>query len=342
MDQLNTLNKMTEEAQAAILGADSSKALYDLKVKYLGKQGSLTQMMKLMGKLPKEERPKFGQMVNVAKKELQAVYDNREKAIGDKELEGRIQNETIDLHLPGPESFVGSKHPLRSVIQEMTQILSRLGFSVRQGPMIEEDRYNFEALNFPKDHPARDMQDTFYIDPEHVLRTHTSPIQIRTLEKEKLPLRILAPGTVFRVDSDVTHSPNFHQVEGLLVNKQVSMAELKGVVGFFLRNFFGPKTKVRFRPSYFPFTEPSAEVDCTCPKCAGKGCRLCSNTGWIEIAGCGLVHPNVFKSVGIDPNEWEGFAFGFGVERMAMIKYGITDIRHFYNNDVRFLEQLIL
>ncbi len=205
--------------------------------------------------------------------------------------------------------------------------------------MIESDHYNFEALNFPKDHPARDMQDTFYIDDDHVLRTHTSPIQVRTLENETLPLRVLAPGSVFRCDSDITHSPNFYQVEGLWVDKKVSMAHLKGVVSFFIKSFFSEKIKVRFRPSFFPFTEPSAEVDCTCPICIGKGCRVCSQTGWIEIGGCGLVNPNVLKFSGVDPDRWQGFAFGFGVERMAMIRYGISDIRLFTENDIRFLEQ---
>ena len=245
----------------------------------------------------------------------------------------------MDLTLPGPQIPLGAKHLIPSVIDEIVDILSRIGFSVRTGPFIEDDFHNFSALNIPADHPSRDMQDTFYIDETHVLRTHTSPIQIRTMETEKPPIRILAPGGVFRHDYDASHSPHFHQIEALLIDKNVSMADLKGTISYFIKEFFGSNIKTRFRPSFFPFTEPSAEVDCSCPLCEGKGCKMCKQTGWIEIGGSGLVHPAVLKSVGIDSKEWQGFAFGFGIERMAIIKYGVNDIRLFMENDMRFLEQ---
>lgn len=333
------LKEIYDNAAKAFEAAKTRAELYDHKVKFMGKQGELTGLMRKLVELPKEERPAFGQLVNEKKQILEALYETRDQALATHELAQKIASESLDLTLPSPRQEMGHKHPIYLTITEMIEILSRLGFSVRTGPMIENDRYNFEALNFPKDHPARDMQDTFYIDEDHVLRTHTSPIQIRTLESETLPLRILAPGSVFRCDSDVTHSPNFYQVEGLWVDKKVSMAHLKGVISFFAKSFFGSKTQVRFRPSFFPFTEPSAEVDCTCPICTGSGCRICKDTGWIEIGGCGLVNPNVFKLSGIDPEQWQGFAFGFGVERMAMIRYGISDIRLFNENDLRFLEQ---
>ena len=333
------LQEIFKKALSGFEEAQSRSELYEFKVRYMGKQGELTSLMKKLVELPKDQRPAFGQLINQRKKELEEKYTLREEGLARKELAYKVAKETLDLSISGPKVFRGRKHPIQQVIFEMIDILSQLGFSVRTGPMIESDRYNFEALNFPKDHPARDMQDTFYIDEEHVLRTHTSPIQIRTMENESLPLRILAPGSVFRHDSDVTHSPNFYQVEGLLVDHKVSMAHLKGVVGFFVRSFFGSQMKIRFRPSFFPFTEPSAEVDCTCPLCLGQGCRVCSQSGWIEIGGCGLVHPNVFEHCQVDANQWQGFAFGFGVERMAMIRYGISDIRLFNENDLRFLEQ---
>lgn len=333
------LKQIQEQAEREFTGAGSSKELYDLKVKYLGKQGSLSLIMKDVGSLPKEDRPEFGKRVNVVKDVLETLYSKIEADIGNVELMKQIDSERIDMTLPGPKVEVGAKHLIPMVIEEMVAIFSRIGFSVRSGPMIELDKYNFEALNIPKDHPARDMQDTFYIDTNYVLRTQTSPIQIHSLEKESLPLRVLGPGAVFRVDADATHSPMFHQMEGMFVDKKVSMADLKGILSFFNKEFFGPEIQTRFRPSFFPFTEPSAEVDCTCPGCSGKGCRLCSNTGWIEVAGCGLVHPNVFEQAGINSKEWQGYAFGFGIERLAMVKYGVNDIRLFSDNDVRFLEQ---
>jgi phenylalanyl-tRNA synthetase alpha chain len=248
-------------------------------------------------------------------------------------------SEELDLTLPGLSKPRGSEHPVSRVIFEISSIMSRLGYSLRQGPLIEKDYYNFEALNIPANHPARDMQDTFFVDPTHVLRTHTSPIQIHSLENEKPPLRIIGVGPVFRCDSDISHLPHFHQIEGMCVDHKVSMADLKGTISFFVKEFFGASLKTRFRPSFFPFTEPSAEVDCTCPICLGKGCSLCKHSGWIEIGGCGLINPKVFEHAGVHYPEWQGFAFGFGIERMAIIKYGIEDIRLFPENDVRFLRQ---
>ena len=305
----------------------------------MGKNGPLSEAMKAMATLPKEEKPAFGKKANEVKKTFEEAYQARESALSQKELNEKLQQEKVDVSLPGVSLFSGSRHPVSLVIRESTAALNRLGFAVRTGPHIEEDWYNFEALNIPPDHPSRDMQDTFYVDDSHVLRTHTSPIQIRSMITSKPPLRVMAPGPVFRSDSDVTHSPNFHQIEGLLVDRKVSMAHLKATITFVLKELFGSKVEVRFRPSFFPFTEPSAEFDCSCPMCSGKGCRTCKQTGWIEIGGCGLVNPKVLEACKIDSNEWQGFAFGFGIERMAMIKYGIGDIRLFNENDLRFLRQ---
>ncbi|MEM7645805.1 MAG: phenylalanine--tRNA ligase subunit alpha [Pseudomonadota bacterium] len=333
------LAKIKDEAEKAIRDAKSSDELYQTKVQFFGKQGSLSLLMREVGALPKEERPQFGKEVNLVRAGLQALYDGQEKSLKSAELNEKLQKETLDLSLPGPQVDKGAVHPIPRVINEIVEILARIGFSVRSGPMIETDHYNFTALNIPENHPARDMQDTFYVKGGGVLRTHTSPVQIHTMENEKPPIRVLAPGGVFRCDSDASHSPHFHQIEALLVDKDVSMADLKGTISFFIKEFFGPEIKTRFRPSFFPFTEPSAEVDCSCPLCKGKGCRMCSHTGWVEIGGSGLVHPEVLKQAGIDPDEWQGFAFGFGIERMAIIKYGINDIRLFVENDLRFLRQ---
>lgn len=333
------IESIKTEAIESFKKANNSKELYDLKVQFLGKQGQFSQVMKEMGKLPKEERPAFGKMVNEVKNELEAIYSECEAQLAEKELMAQINKESLDLTLPGPKRAMGAIHPIPMVIKEIVDILSRVGFSVRTGPQIEDDYYNFEALNIPADHPSRDMQDTFYISENTVLRTHTSPVQIRTMKNESLPLRILSPGSVFRCDSDGSHSPNFYQIEGLLIDKKVSMADLKGTITFFVQEFFGAKLNTRFRPSFFPFTEPSAEVDCECPVCSGKGCRLCKQTGWIEIGGSGLVNPKVLQHCDIDPKEWQGYAFGFGIERMAMVKYGIDDIRLFSDNDTRFLSQ---
>jgi phenylalanyl-tRNA synthetase alpha chain len=334
-----TLNQLLDQALASIQGAKDSGALYDVKVQFSGKQGKLNEVMKEMAKLPKEEKPAFGKAVNEIKAKFEQVYAETEQRLKDQELNAKISSAAIDVTLPGTARFKGSHHPITLIIEEVVSVLARLGYSVRTGPQIEKDWFNFEALNIPADHPARDMQDTFYIDDTHVLRTHTSPIQIHAMMAEKPPMRILAPGSVFRCDSDVTHSPNFHQIEGLLIDRHVSMAHLKGTIAYFIRELFGASMKVRFRPSFFPFTEPSAEFDCSCPSCSGKGCRLCKQSGWIEIGGCGLVNPKVLKAVNINPDEWQGFAFGFGIERMAIVKYGIDDIRLFNENDLRFLRQ---
>ena len=335
------LESIKETALAAFKAAADSKALYDLKVQYLGKSGSLTEIMKEMATLPKEEKPLFGKKVNEVKAVLETAYTEAEEALKKKEISSKMAAEELDMTMPAFSRPKGSEHPVYMVINEISTIMARLGYSVRTGPVIEKDYYNFEALNIPADHPAREMQDTFFIDKTHVLRTHTSPIQIHSLENEELPLRVVGTGPVFRCDSDISHLPNFHQIEALCVDKKVSMADLKGTISFFVKEFFGPGLKTRFRPSFFPFTEPSAEVDCSCPICKGKGCSLCKHSGWIEIGGCGLVNPKVFQAAKIPYPEWQGFAFGFGIERMAIIKYGIEDIRLFPENDVRFLRQFV-
>lgn len=331
-----------QEALQAFKEAKDPQSLYDAKVKYLGKQGAFSLIMREFGSLSAEEKPKMGQAVNQAKGELESVYSEIEASLKAQKMAAQLATEKLDLTLPGPNRSVGALHPIERVMNEIVDILSRIGFSVRTGPLIETDRHNFTALNIPENHPSRDLQDTFYVDDRHVLRTHTSPVQVRTMESEKPPIRVLAPGSVFRSDSDTSHSPNFHQIEGLYVDEKVSMADLKGTVAYFVREFFGPEIQTRFRPSYFPFTEPSAEMDCTCPICKAKGCRMCKQSGWIEIGGCGLVNPKVLEHCGLDPEKNQGFAFGFGIERMAIIKYGIDDIRRFSDNNVQFLEQFTL
>lgn len=334
------LQKLKTSAVEDFQKSTSSKDLYDEKVRYMGKTGRLTEIMKVMGKLSKEDRPEFGKIVNEVKEALEGVYNREEARLKALEISAQMGREHLDLSLPGWGAERGSAHPVRLVTDEIIQILGRLGYSLRLGPQVETDFFNFEALNIPPDHPAREMQDTFFVDEHHVLRTHTSPIQIHTMMKEKPPLRVLGTGGVFRVDSDVSHLPHFHQIEGLCVDEKVSMADLKGTIQFFVREFFGSgEMKVRFRPSFFPFTEPSAEVDCTCPICKGSGCSLCKHSGWIEIGGCGLVNPKVFQHCKVDYPRWNGFAFGFGIERMAIIKYGIDDIRLIPENDLRFLNQ---
>ncbi len=335
----NKVKSLFEEATGAITKATDSKTLYDVKVHYLGKQGLFSNLMKEMGSLPKEERPQFGQLVNVYKQKLEEAFEQAAGSFKAKELNERLSKEKLDMSFPGPDDNLGTLHPVTLVMNRSVQILSRIGYSVRTGPLIESDWYNFEALNIPKDHPARALQDTFYVTDDTVLRTHTSPIQIRTMEAEKPPLRVVAPGPVCRADSDISHSPNFHQIEGLLVDRKVSMADLKGTISYFIKELFGSSMKIRFRPSFFPFTEPSAEFNCSCPICKAKGCRMCKQSGWIEIGGCGLVNPKVLEYAKLDPNEWQGFAFGFGLERMAIILYGIEDIKLFSENDLRFLRQ---
>ena len=316
------------------------KALYQKKLEHLGKKSPLLKQRQGIKNQPVDQRPAWGALLNQVFKQLEEYYLERQKELAQKKWDQEIQDSTMDLSLPGPPVTIGSKHPVQKVIEQILSILSPLGYSIQTGPYVESDWYNFSALNFPPFHPSRDLQDTFYIDKEHVLRTHTSPVQIRVLESHEPPLAVLAPGAVFRSDSDVSHSPMFHQVEGLYVNRKVSLAHLKGTLSYFLKKLFqSSRLKVRFRPSFFPFTEPSAEYDILCPFCNSKGCSVCKQSGWIEIGGCGLVHPHVFRSVEWDSEKWQGFAFGLGVERLAIILYNIPDIRLFFENDIRFLSQ---
>jgi phenylalanyl-tRNA synthetase alpha chain len=327
------------EAREAIGRAASSGELESLRVKYLGRSGALTQILKSLGTLPAEERPAVGAAANEAKRELEALLEARVAQTLAGERRRRRARERPDLTLPGRRPPQGSLHPLTQVRDEIVAVFMGLGFSVAEGPQIETDFYNFEALNIPRDHPARDMQDTFYLSPETLLRTHTSPVQIRAMRAQRPPVRIIVPGVVYRRDADITHSPMFHQVEGLAVDTNVTMADLKGTLELFARELFGARSKIRFRPSFFPFTEPSAEVDVLCFLCGGDGCRVCRQSGWLEILGSGMVHPNVLRNVGYAPEAVTGWAFGMGIERIAMLKYGIDDIRLFFENDLRFLNQ---
>ncbi|GLI18217.1 phenylalanine--tRNA ligase alpha subunit [Tepidanaerobacter syntrophicus] len=333
------LINLRERALKALSEADSIDKLNDLRIKILGKKGELTQILKGMGKLSDKERPEIGKLANEIKTELEQKIAEKELELKKALKEERMRREFIDVTIP-TKVLLGAKHPLTLVMDEIRDIFIGLGYKVVEGPEIELEYYNFEALNTPADHPARDMQDTFYISDEILLRTQTSPVQIRTMEKEQPPLKIIAPGRVFRSDTvDATHSPMFHQVEGLAVGEGFTMGDLKGTLVTFVHEMFGRDRKSRFRPHFFPFTEPSAEMDISCIACHGKGCRVCSYTGWLEILGCGMVHPNVLRNVGHDPEKINGFAFGMGVERIAMLKYGINDLRLFYENDLRFLKQ---
>lgn len=336
---MDKLHSLADEAEKSITTADSVADLEQLRVEYLGKKGKVTGLLKALGKLSAEERPKAGAVINEVKDALQASINQRRHQLESTFLQAQIEAERIDVTLPGRNSGVGGLHPVTRTLARIEAFFTKVGYQVEEGPEIEDDYHNFEALNIPAHHPARAMHDTFYIDPTTVLRTHTSPVQVRTMERQKPPIRIICPGRVYRCDSDLTHTPMFHQVEGLVVDKNISFADLKGTVDQFLKAFFEADLAVRFRPSYFPFTEPSAEVDIQCTNCAGKGCRICSQTGWLEIMGCGMVHPNVFAQSGIDPDEFTGFAFGMGVERLAMLRYGVTDLRLFFENDLRFLKQ---
>ena len=333
------LEQLKEKALTELKELDSLKALKNFRVKFLGKKGELTQLLKRMRELAPEERPAFGRLINELKETLEGLIAEKERELKELEKRKRLERERIDITLPGRRPSIGVLHPVTLVMEEIVDVFVSMGFQIAEGPEIEEDYYNFEALNIPPDHPARDMQDTFYIDGKRLLRTHTSPVQIRVMEKYPLPIRIIAPGRVYRRDFDVSHTPMFHQVEGLLVDEKVTFAELKGTLEEFARRVFGEETKVRFRPSFFPFTEPSAEMDIGCVICKGSGCRVCKGTGWLEILGCGMVDPEVFKSVNYDPDKVTGYAFGLGVERIAMLKYGIDDIRLFFENDLRFLSQ---
>jgi phenylalanyl-tRNA synthetase alpha chain len=333
------VDAVAEEARAAIGGATSSSELEALRVRYLGRSGALTQILKSLGTLPAGERPLVGAAANEAKRELEAQLETRLRETLAGERRQARERARPDLTLPGRRPARGSVHPLTRVREEIVAVFMGLGFSVAEGPQIETDFYNFEALNIPRDHPARDMQDTFYLSPETLLRTHTSPVQIRTMRAQAPPVRIIVPGVVYRRDADITHSPMFHQVEGLAVDASVTMADLKGTLELFAREMFGARSKIRFRPSFFPFTEPSAEVDVLCFLCGGDGCRVCKQSGWLEILGSGMVHPQVLRNVGYDPEAVTGWAFGMGIERIAMLKYGVDDIRLFFENDLRFLTQ---
>jgi len=332
----NNLDQIHQLALDELQGAQSGRQIDDISTRYLGRKGLLTQFLRNISKLPAEQRPAAGKRANEVKTALDTALKSATERLASKADE---QDAQIDVSLPGRISARGTLHPITQVNQEICDIFSSLGFDIGEGPEVESDWYNFEALNFPKDHPARDMQDTFFVSDDIVLRTHTSPLQIRTMELQPPPVRIITPGKVYRCDSDLTHTPMFHQVEGLLVDENVSFGDLKGILTTFVHQMFDPQTSLRFRPSFFPFTEPSAEVDILCVMCRGTGCRVCSHTGWLEILGSGMVHPALYENVGYDAERYTGFAFGMGVERIAMLKYGIDDLRRFFDNDVRFLSQ---
>jgi len=335
-----TLNAISTAAKLAVASANDQTQIEEIRVKYLGKKGELTAILKQMGSLSPEERPKMGQLVNEAKQEVETLITAKKEELKTKAVEEKLKAETIDITMPAKELKSGRLHPLNTVLDDMIDIFQSMGFDVVDGPEVETDHYNFECLNVPQDHPARDMQDTFYLAENLLLRTQTSAAQIRTMETRKPPIRVICPGRVFRADEvDATHSPVFHQIEGLVVDKGVTMCDLKGVLEQFAHEIYGSDTKVKFRPSFFPFTEPSVEVDVTCSECGGKGCRVCKGSGWIEILGAGMVHPNVLKSCGIDPDEYQGFAFGIGLDRLTTTRYKISDIRLLFENDKRFLEQ---
>ena len=333
------LENLRNVALRTIATATSVEQLQEIRINLLGRKGELTALMKGLGSLLAEERPSVGQLVNTVRNDIEATLSAAMETEQEKVIATRLQLERIDTSLPGRRPLKGTKHPISLVIEEICSIFAGLGFAVAEGPEIEHDWYNFEALNFPPEHPARDMQDTFFVENNLLLRTHTSPVQIRTMLKQKPPVRIIAPGTVYRCDSDATHSPMFHQIEGLIVDTGITFGDLKGVLTVFTNQLFGQKTGVRLRPSYFPFTEPSAEVDIACVICGGKGCRVCKNSGWLEILGAGMVDPEVYRHVQYDAENISGFAFGMGIERIAMLKYGISDMRLLFENDVRFLRQ---
>ena len=334
------LEELKVTAVAAIEAAETEQDIEALRVKYLGKKGELTALLKMMGSLSAEERPVMGQLVNEAKAQLDTLIGEKKAQLASAAAELKLKEETIDITMPAKRTAHGGLHPLSGVMNDMIDIFQSMGFDVVDGPEVETDHYNFECLNVPADHPARDMQDTFYLAEGLLLRTQTSAAQIRTMENRKPPIRVVCPGRVFRADEvDATHSPVFHQMEGLVVDKGVTMCDLKGVLEQFAHEIYGPETKVKFRPSFFPFTEPSVEVDVTCSECGGKGCRVCKGSGWIEILGAGMVHPNVLRSCGIDPEEYSGFAFGIGLDRITTTRYKISDIRLLFENDKRFLEQ---
>lgn len=335
------LQEVKDQAQAELGQVSDEVSLQNLKAKFVGRKGIITDILKGMKDVPKEDRPKMGVLINEVKTFVENLFDEKAVYLKEEKKKRSIAEEKIDVTQPSRSIPVGAKHPVTQVMEEIIGLFERMGFEVAEGPEIETDYYNFEALNIPKNHPARDMQDTFYISDEVVLRTHTSPVQIRVMEKQEPPIKIIAPGKVYRCDSDVSHTPMFHQIEGLLVDKDITFGDLKGILTEFLGLVFGEGIGVRFRPSFFPFTEPSAEVDIECVICDGKGCRVCKESGWLEIMGCGMVDPQVFKSVNYDPEVYSGFAFGMGIERITMLKFGINDIRLFFENDIRFLRQYV-
>lgn len=335
------LIELRQEAEKALNQVSELETLHEFRVKYLGKKGLLTGILRNMGGLSAEERPRIGQIANQVRDALEGLFSTKEEELKRADKTERLAAEKIDVTLPGNVFLQGHFHPLSIVQAEIEQIFLGMGFSIAEGPEIESDYYNFEALNIPKDHPARDMQDSFYVTEEILLRTHTSPVQVRAMEKlcPTLPVKIICPGKVFRKDDDATHSPMFNQVEGLVIDKGISLADLKGILLEFARQMFGPERQIRLRPSFFPFTEPSAEVDVSCMLCGGEGCRICKGSGWVEILGSGMVHPNVLKAGGYNPDEVTGFAFGLGIERITMLKYDLDDMRHLFDNDMRFLRQ---
>ena len=334
------LEALRQQALSELKNADAPKAIEEFRVRFMGKKGPLTELLRGMGSLPAEERPRVGQMVNRLRAELEQAMAEREAAVNEALSQARLKAETLDVTMPGKAAHAGGLHPLSQAIDDMIDIFRSMGFDVVDGPEVETDHYNFECLNVPKDHPARDMQDTFYLSDSLLLRTQTSAAQIRTMETRKPPIRVVCPGRVYRADEvDATHSPVFHQMEGLVVDKGVTLCDLKGVLEQFAHEIYGRDTSVRFRPSFFPFTEPSVEVDVSCPTCGGQGCRICKGVGWIEILGAGMVHPRVLQSCGIDPEVYSGFAFGIGLDRLAITRHKITDIRLLFENDRRFLDQ---
>lgn len=340
LDLKEQLKKIEKEAESLFKKVDSLASLEKLRIEFLGKKGKITDVLRQMGKISAEERPIIGQIANKLKTNLNSLVEKKKAELEKAQKAKKYQAETIDVTLAGSEIKIGHKHPLTAITEQLKDIFIGLGFTIAEGPEIENEYNNFEALNVPKYHPARDLQDTFYVDDNYLLRTHTSPVQIRTMAKEKPPIRIIAPGRVYRSDEiDASHSPVFHQVEGLVIDHDISFSDLKGTIQLYVKAVFGENTKTRFRPSYFPFTEPSAEVDISCVICKGEGCRLCSHTGWLEVMGSGMVHPNVLEMAGINPEEYSGFAFGMGLDRITMLKYGINDIRLLYENDRRFLHQ---
>lgn len=336
---MDTLNQLHTEALTAVRNAQTPQELEELRVRYLGKKGDITAQLKSLGALDPQDRPAAGARINEVKTAVSEAINERKATLAEESLTAQLASERIDVTQPGRRQTKGGLHPITQTLRRMDEFFTNIGYDVAEGPEIEDDYHNFEALNIPSHHPARAMHDTFYFDANTLLRTHTSPVQVRTMEHQKPPIRVICPGRVYRCDSDLTHTPMFHQMEGLYIDKNISFADLKGTVEEFLRVFFEKELAVRFRPSYFPFTEPSAEVDIECVMCGGEGCRVCSHTGWLEVMGCGMVHPNVLEASNVDSSEYRGFAFGMGVERLAMLRYGVNDLRLFFENDLKFLRQ---